>query len=527
MTNRIRWTLTISGGILAGIPWWGTYWPFLLICFVPLLLVEDDLRNKGEGSLSVLPFSFVFFLVWNIIVTWWMARIHLVGGISVIIINAALMSIVFLLYAVIKKNTGRGVVIFIILWTAFEYLHHRGDLSWPWLSLGNGLAADVRIIQWYEYTGMPGGSVWVLISNGFIYALIRRYLDNLSSPGLHMHIALLTGILVFPPAVSLYVFNSYEDVDDKAGFLIVQPVVDPYGDKFSGKSNSQKLDQILNMAERNIEEEVDFIITPETSVDSIWVNHPGDSLISQIKGFTARHPGAVLVMGATSFIYVDRSENAVTARMDDRGAYFEVRNSALYFASGSYLGAYHKHYLANGVEQIPFQRYIRFMERFSVDLGGVSGSLKPGKGPEVFRSPFKDNLITGTLICFESSYGEYAASMAEEGAEIIIVISNDGWFKNTGAYMQHLRLSLIRAVETRRDIVRAANTGISCHISGRGEIIEKTGWWEESSLMVHPARNKSKTLYTRSGNYLGRTAIFFSLLLLLDLIIRRYVSWNR
>ena len=148
---------------------------FLLVCFVPLFLVEDDLENYGEGSLSTLPFSFVFFLIWNIIVTWWIARIHLAGGLSVIILNAAIMSLVFFIYSAIKKNSGGGVAIFLILWTAFEFLHHRGDLSWPWLSLGNGLAGDIRIIQWYEYTGMPGGTVWVLLSNIMIYVVICKY----------------------------------------------------------------------------------------------------------------------------------------------------------------------------------------------------------------------------------------------------------------------------------------------------------------------------------------------------------------
>ena len=108
MTKRTRLILSITGGVLTAMPWWGAPGLLLLISFVPLLIVEEDLRKENGHLLSVLSFSFVFFFTWNALVTWWMARIHIVGGMSVIILNASLMSLVFVLYAAIKKGPAAG-----------------------------------------------------------------------------------------------------------------------------------------------------------------------------------------------------------------------------------------------------------------------------------------------------------------------------------------------------------------------------------------------------------------------------------
>jgi apolipoprotein N-acyltransferase len=529
MTKKTRLILSILGGLLTALPWWGAPGPLLLISFVPLLLVEEDLGKEDGHLLSVLSFSFIFFFTWNAVVTWWLARIHFSGGMSVIILNASFMSLVFVLYAAIKKNTGGGAVIFLILWTGFEFLHHRGDLSWPWLSLGNGLAVNTGIVQWYEYTGMAGGTLWVLSVNAILFAGIRHYLQcrrvhgNIYPcllryrPVLAGTILLLLFVIV-PPAISVYMLNSPAEKMNSYGILILQPVLDPYGNKYDGMSNTQRVDQLLLMAESKMHLEPDFIIAPETSVDSVWITGPGNGIIKRIEEFTGRYSGTGMVLGATTFSAVPGSGRSFTTREGDGGNLYEVQNSALYFDSGTFSGVYHKHFLANGVEQVPFQNVFNFLGRLSINMGGVSGSLKAGEGPGVLRSLPPEPLVFGILICFESSYGEYASRMVRKGAEIILVISNDGWFKNTGAYTQHLRLSQVRAIETRRDIVRAANTGISCHISSTGEITESLGWWEEGSLLVYPSANRELTFYARSGDYLGRSALFFSLLMILNLL---------
>jgi apolipoprotein N-acyltransferase len=522
MKNSTKWLFSISAGIVAALPWWGAPGILLLVCFVPLMIVERSVRDEGAGVLSVLPFSFVFFLCWNIFATWWIARIHIAGGMSVIIINSAIMCMVFLLYSWIRQSTGRGGVILIILWLGFEFIHHRGDLSWPWLTLGNGLASNISLIQWYEYTGVSGGSLWVMSVNVLIFNVIRHYRVVRDLRIQYMRIVVLFAAIVVPAAISIIRINTFAGGNTEAGFLILQTGLDPYDEKYNGINNSQRLDNLLELAEENMREEVRYIVTPETSVDSIMISGPGDEMQVKIYDFIDKHPGTGFILGATSIQPVTEAERTIVTRRDADGNFFDVYNSALFFFKDNPLIVYHKYYLANGVEQIPFQRILNLPQRLSIDLGGISGSLKRGEGPGVVISPL-DSMALGPLICFESAYGEYSASKVRKGADIFIVLTNDGWFRNTGAYRQHLRLSAIRAVETRRSVIRSANYGISGYISPTGEVKARIGWQEEGALFVMANTSSVKTFYSSSGDFIGRTALFFSVLLILNMLVRRKI----
>lgn len=520
MADRTRWIFAVTGGVIASLAWWLGLPLFLPVCFVPLLLIEDDIKKNGDPVLSVLPFSFAFFFCWNLLVSWWLLRINLLGGLSVILLNALLMSTVFLFFAKIKRITGGGPVVFIILWLSFEYLHYRGDLSWPWLSLGNGLAGNIRLIQWYEFTGTTGGSLWVLVVNVMVFLIIKEYQRNGMGRSAQIVAIILIFFIVFPAFISLRMFSSYVETGYKTRFLILQPCLDPYGDKFSAISNNDRLEQLLKLAGDNMHADVDFIVTPETSVDSLRIGDPDDPVTGRILEFLNRFPNTGFILGTTAFRLLGPEEETITSRIDETGKYFDIYNSAALFFYGEEVEFYHKHYLANGVEQIPFQRFFRLPGHISLDLGGISGSLAKGPGARVFRTTGVNPVTLGTLICFESAYGEYAAKLTLEGADILLVMSNDGWFKNTGAYRQHLRLSQVRAVETRRSIVRAANTGISGHISQRGEIIDRLGWWEVGALVTEVNTSNRITFFSLYGDYTGRTALFFSVLLILNFLAR-------
>jgi apolipoprotein N-acyltransferase len=521
MNSFVRWVLVVSGGIAAAVPWWGGSSLILLFCFVPLLLTEDSLERDGQGINSVLPFSFVFFLLWNLLVTWWLARIHLVGGTSVILLNSVVMTAVFLLYVLVKRSTSGGVSVLVILWPAYEFLFHRGDLSWPWLSIGNGLASDIWLVQWYEFTGMAGGSLWALVVNSMLFILIRHYYLRRQGTAVTRIVILIVTVTV-PLIISLYIYYTYDETGVKEQFLILQTARDPYSG--GEKPGIEAAGKLLGLARANMDSTTRYIVTPETAVDSVWITDSDDEILSAFHEFIDQYPGTGLVVGATTFAEVTVAEKSFVTRRDAGGKLFDVFNSALYFFPGERLQVYHKHYLANGVEQMPFQKFFRLAGRLAIDLGGVSGSLKKGAGPGIIRSPLDDSLALGTLICFESSYGEYAAAMVRQGAEILVIISNDGWFKNTGAYGQHLRLSRIRAVETRRGIARAANYGVSCIISPRGEITGRLEWGEEGALSGPVIKNKDVTFYVARGDYIGRLALFFSALLILNMLVRRHTT---
>jgi hypothetical protein len=126
----------------------------------------------------------------------------------------------------------------------------------------------------------------------------------------------------------------------------------------------------------------------------------------------------------------------------------------------------------------------------------------------------------GSIICYESVYGDYCTEYVKAGARALCVITNDAWWGDTPGYRQHLSYSCLRAIETRRDIARCANTGISGFIDQRGEILSRSGWWVSDQLEGKVNLNSRETFYVRHGDIIGRVSAFAALLLLLALIVR-------
>ena len=136
-----------------------------------------------------------------------------------------------------------------------------------------------------------------------------------------------------------------------------------------------------------------------------------------------------------------------------------------------------------------------------------------------FRSEGED-IPLGSIICYESVYGEYCTDYIKAGAKALCVITNDAWWGDTPGYRQHLSYSCLRAIETRRDIARCANTGISGFIDQRGEILSQSGWWVPQHMEGQIHLNSAETFFVRHGDITGRVCTLAALLLLLALIVR-------
>jgi len=163
---------------------------------------------------------------------------------------------------------------------------------------------------------------------------------------------------------------------------------------------------------------------------------------------------------------------------------------------------------------MPLIHYLPFVEKFALDLGGTVGSL----GINADQTPFviNESLKVAPIICYESVYGEFLNRFIQNGAHVIFVITNDGWWGNTAGHRQHLLFSVIRAIETRRSVARSANTGVSCFINQRGDILQRTKYWEPAAIRQKINANDKITFYVKNGDYIGRifmlVAALFALL---------------
>jgi apolipoprotein N-acyltransferase len=522
MNKRNLFLLSILSGLLLVPAWyeWG-HGLFLVVALVPLLFVEDYLdKNKSVyGSGTFYRYASVTFLVWNVVTTWWIVNATWIGVIAAVLVNTFMWSNVVWLFHVVKRKLGSrfGYFSLILFWISWEYFYHNTEISWPWLTLGNGFAYNIKLIQWYEYTGVLGGSLWVLSLNVMIYSLIRAYLDAVPRRLLIARLVVVIVVFFGPMAASLARFYTYKEKPWPKVVVVIQPNIDPY-EKFVAIPSLEQTFIQLSEAAKMADSTVDYFIAPETSINnSIWI----DQLekvpdIQFIRNFLSAYPKAAYVPGIQCYRrYLPGEETPFTVHeIPESDIKYESFNAAIQLDSTRNVPIYFKSKLVVGVEKMPYAKYLKFLEKLTIRLGGTMR----GWGTQDYRGVFfssADSTGVSPIICYESVFGEFVTGYVKNGANLLFVITNDGWWGNTPGYHQHNALSSLRAIETRRSIARSANTGISCLINQRGEVLQQLGWWKRGALKGTLNANDKLTFYVRNGDYIGRCAAFFALLILL------------
>jgi apolipoprotein N-acyltransferase len=517
--------LALLSGLLLTFAWFPHgFTPLIFIGFVPLLLVEKQVYAAPEKQhvLTLFLCSYLTFITWNVLTTWWVKNASLGGGLMAFICNALLMSTVFLVFHKVKRRLGEKwqYVIFCSFWLTWEFLHLDWDLSWPWLTVGNVFAANLNWIQWYEYTGVFGGGVWIMIANCIIASFFVRT-DSAYQFKWKMKKGIwLLGLIIAPIGISFLILNLREKRCEPAmmqDIVIVQPNIDPYNEKFSSSSTEQ-LQKMLELAAEKVDSSTSYLVFPETALpEEIW-EHEFDKneCIHLLNAFIQHYPNLKIITGAsTAKLYAPNEKRSSTARkFTQMDGYYDAYNTALQLDKTGIIQVYHKSKLVPGSEKLPLSFIFKHFESLAIDLGGTTGSLGMQDERSVFTSP-DQQMKAAPVVCYESIYGEYVGEYINKGANFIAIITNDGWWGDTPGYKQHLRYGALRAIETRRWVTRSANTGISCFISPEGEIQQATNWWVPAVIKGKIEMHTELTFYTRFGDYIARVAMYLSLLLII------------
>ncbi|HEC44119.1 MAG TPA: apolipoprotein N-acyltransferase [Bacteroides sp.] len=520
MTRSKLISLSVLSGFLL-IPAWSMIGTGLLLLFalIPLLFVEDYFQeNKHEHrSYKVFLYSYLTFLIWNIGTTFWLLNATLFG-ILAITINSLLMSIIFWLFHITHRNTNSvvGYIALIAFWLVFEHFYTHGEISWPWLNLGNGFAKDIYLIQWYEFTGSFGGTFWVLLTNVLGYNILKRYFRQGNLKGMLPGAGILLSVILLPIIISLIIYSTYNEKNDPREIVVLQPNIDPYLEKFGGMEMSQQMDILLELADSLTTLETDYIVAPETFIhDDIWERDlPTDPSINRISDYLLNNycQAAFIVGLHYQKLYPSTDDKSKTAQeVPGTGTYFDSYNAAIQIDTSGILQIYNKSKLVFAVESMPYVEYLGFLRKFTIRLGGTLRSHVAQDRRENFYN-CNDSTGISPVICYESIYGEYLTDYIKLGSDFIFVITNDGWWGNTPGYRQHHSYARLRAIETRRSVVHSANTGISSLINQRGDIIQRTNYWERAAIRGSLNANDKLTFYTRRGDYISTIAYLLSLL---------------
>lgn len=323
-------------------------------------------------------------------------------------------------------------------------------------------------------------------------------------------------IIVVPLIISFSIYNGYDEKENPVEVVVVQPNIDPYNDQYS-LPFSKIIDINLDLASKLATATTNYIVFPESAIqEEIWEGYLYKSLvIDNLNIELAKYPNASLVTGATTYRLLDDKETPTNAArsFNNTGGKYYAFNTAFLIENNNDVQIHHKSKLTPGVEIMPSWWFLKPFERFAIDLGGTTGTLGREENSVAFYS--KINEPISPIICYESVYGEFVANSVKLGTGLIFVITNDGWWGDTPGYKQHLMFSVLRSIETRRSVARAANTGVSAFINQRGDITEQTDYWAPAVIKATLNANYKMTYYTINGDYIARGAAFISSLLIL------------
>ncbi|MBI1223308.1 MAG: apolipoprotein N-acyltransferase [Bacteroidetes bacterium] len=518
------WALSLLTAALLSVAWPPMPVPFFVfLALVPLLMIEDHHYQVADKPLQYYLQISLSFTVWNAVTTYWTWFASPAGAAAAILLNAQLQTLPWLFYHRVRKTMQPKLAFpaLIAFSLSIEYLHLNWDLAWPWLNLGNVFAKAVWSVQWYEITGVLGGSLWIYLVNISVF----KFLIN---SGQNRAWLKPTVLIVVPLMVSgFFLYRGKYKMPLKQiryETVVVQPNIDPYSDKFGGMSPEEQLVVLMRLSDSMLTENTRLLVWPETSITDYLEESDlqMDAVILKIQEWLKNYPKTSLLAGANTVKYYQTGErHSETARRHPAAEdlYYDVFNTALFFDDGK-VGIYHKSKLVPGVEKMPYPAIFGFLEKLTIDLGGTSGSLGSSDSAAIF-SVMDTHLKIAPIICYESVFGEYVGEYVRNGANLLVIITNDGWWKDTPGYKQHFLYARLRAIENRMYVARSANTGVSGFISPMGDVLMQSDWWTQDALRYPLPAEPGETFYSQSGDYIGKIAAFFSILILVGSFVRR------
>ncbi len=513
--------LAAASGLLLWAAW--PVSPFTLLIFVawiPLLWLE----TKVAGRARFFGLTYITMVTWNVAATWWIWNASAPGAVGAFLANSLIMCLPWLGYKIAKKWMGErwGYVALALFWMSFEYIHLQDwGLSWPWLTLGNAFSTHPEWIQWYEYTGTSGGSAWIMAVNILLFLHLK---NNYSREGKkhYKHIVAAIVLLIVPIIVSRFLSPGKNGPAEK-NIVVVQPNIDPY-EKVSTGSFEAQLQLLIRTSEPAIDSNTALVIWPETAL--FMANGIEETRMKQnyflnpLWGFLQRHPQLTLFTGVESYRAYSTKQTSTARPIGDDGHYFDAFNGSALLDSSDALGFYHKSMLVPGVETLPW--FLKFIDTWFEKFGGTTAGYARQADRTVLTDA-KHGYKIAPAICYESIYGEFMSRYIRNGANIISIITNDGWWKNTPGHKQHLNYARLRAIETRKWIARSANTGISCFIDPYGNIINPQPWDTNAAIKMNVPVNDEKTFYVAFGDILSKLAVIISIIL----VIINSVLWTK
>ncbi len=537
MKIKQNYLLALLSAFMMWLAWPPHTWlaPLLFIGLVPLLIALNQITTTSDKKTGKKVFitAGLTFLVWNTASIYWVfnsinaVNTGFIGTVVSLLVSlipyglgALLMTFAFWMYYRLGTYTNKkwiGYTALIAFYISMEYLHQTWDLAFPWMTLGNGFAGMHQIVQWYEFTGVYGGSLWILLSNILAFEAYQQ----IKIQKQYKLAGIWALIVLLPIGYSIYQYQSYNEKNIPVNVVTVQPNIDPY-EKYGSTSAHEQLSILTKLSDSVGQTNTEYFIWPETAIpnyaDEDRIRSNPDYL--QAQQFLSKYKNGTLITGIESVRFYN-DKKTLSAKANPNGGYYDNYNAAMQVENSASVSFYHKSKLVPGVEKMPFPKVFSFLAPVFSKLGGSVSGWGWQDEPGVFYA--QSGIGVAPTICYESIWGNWVAGSVKNGAQFIAVITNDGWWGNTSGKDQHLMYAKLRAIETRRYVVRSANTGISGFINQRGDVVQQSKWWTRTALKADINLNDEITPYVNYGDLIAKFCVGLAAIAALFILIKKWL----
>lgn len=494
--------LGLLSGVLLGLSYPPIPLPFLsFFAFIPFFFVME----KRETLASLNRFTYFALFFFNLITLYWVGSwtkeadtFLMISGAALLFFNPFFYLIIPTLYHFSKKIFGKKIALFLFpfYWVTFEYLYSLTDARFPWLTLGNCLPYFNTFIQIADIIGVYGLSIVIFFINIFLYLSLKEVRTEKKINNSYAIPAITIFFLVL--IYGTVKLSSFTMSENKVKVGLIQPDLNPW-DKWKAGNLNNQLDQYLSLSEKAVNEGAKLIVWPESALPVYLLSGNYDFEVSRIHQFVDFNKINLLTGMPDLNFYFNRKESPKDAKETKNGTLYTSYNSILLFKPNSMdVKKYGKIKLVPFGEHVPFVEQLPFLGEFIKWEVGIS-SWNVGRDQTVFDLTRTGSvpLKIGGVICIESIYPDFVADFVQRGANLIVVVTNDSWYGNSSGPYQHKEISVLRAVENRKSVIRTANGGISCIIDPLGRTISSTKLFTRDVLVGDAVIQDGLTIYSR------------------------------
>ncbi len=505
--------------------------PFYFLAFfsfLPILFLLDKTKKFYFWN------TYLTFFIYHVATLWWISSFQektdpflMASGFVLDIFHPFYFMVPIIAWLVIRIRLPRRIALytFPFIWTAWEWVRSLSELSFPWLSVGYSQVYNTQWVQSADLFGVYGVSFLIVLFNVTVYDIITSFeKSKFEMKRSKLQIGILLIVILVPiiySNIQITRFNheNLMESNQTINIGLIQPNIDPW-DKWTEGPKDQTLTLIDYSNELLAKDStIDLILWPETSVLYMNSSFNIDHNFSFLQNWVDSNSISLLTGFVDIKIYDEENRPSISKQMHFRGedVAYDNFNSALLLDSSKY-DIYHKSKLTPFGERVPHVEIFTFLTKF-IDWGvGISFW---GKGTEQHNLVKDGSVVIAPIICIESIYPSFVREFSYKGANLFTVITNDAWYDHTPGPEQHALISAFRAIENKKYLARAANSGVTCFISPTGQILSRTEQYKQANLSQTIPIVDYTSIYTVYGDWLVYLCILISFYYLFLALFRK------